>query len=323
LTRPPVSLGDLVRAVVRLEAFEPEIALKIAECLGIALDEPAATAPSDRERHKQAPETSGPPVPAVNVPFKPPAPSRGDAATPPGPPLASQLEPLPDDPTPPPPWLGGSLAALGPPESGPDRPGPDASLFTPAWTRQLLRAALAVPAVTTAVDIDRLVDRLSRAEAPAHMPLLIGRSLRRGIHVLSDYGEAMAPFAADRAALTEKLRMIIGREWVQELRFADCPGRGAGAGSRSTWSAYSPPSPGTPVLLLSDLGIASTDNRRPATLPEWLAFARQVRMAGCPLIAFVPYPRPRWPSALCHAIRILQWDRATGVAAVRRALGVR
>jgi hypothetical protein len=108
---------------------------------------------------------------------------------------------------------------------------------------------------------------------------------------------------------------------VQTLKFTGCPSFGAGAGRRP-WPRYHPPSPPTPVLVLTDLGIA-----RPALsgvsvqVEEWISFSAFLRSWGCPLVAFVPYPRSRVPLRLVREITVIQWDRMTSVQAVRRALG--
>ena len=72
------------------------------------------------------------------------------------------------------------------------------------------------------------------------------------------------------------------------------------------------------MVLLTDLGIG-----RPlgwddwADVAEWQEFAALVRRAQCPLVAFVPYRRARWPTRLIHSIAIVQWDRTTTVAMAR------
>ena len=75
-------------------------------------------------------------------------------------------------------------------------------------------------------------------------------------------------------------------------------------------------------MLLSDLGIAA--ERRPglgAGIEEWRRFARRLRGAQCPVVAFVPYGEQRWPAALRRAIAMVPWDRATNVSRVRQLLG--
>jgi hypothetical protein len=75
------------------------------------------------------------------------------------------------------------------------------------------------------------------------------------------------------------------------------------------------------VLVLTDLGIQKPqfgiDWASPA---EWSQFARQVRQAQCPLTAFVPYSRTRWPRGLARLFTILTWDRFTTVSVARSAV---
>src|SRR5690606_24115468 len=95
---------------------------------------------------------------------------------------------------------------------------------------------------------------------------------------------------------------------------------GAGPGSMRTWRAYEPPTPGTPVLVVSDLGISRSRAAGGASPEEWLAFADLVAATGRRCVALVPFPPHRWPAALERAMHIVHWDRTTSVHTVQRAL---
>jgi hypothetical protein len=83
-----------------------------------------------------------------------------------------------------------------------------------------------------------------------------------------------------------------------------------------------PPAPGIPVVVLTDLGIAQPHGAMAvAGAEEWREFASNVSRAQCPLLALVPYPARRWPAGLHRVMTILQWDRATTAAVVRKVVG--
>lgn len=85
---------------------------------------------------------------------------------------------------------------------------------------------------------------------------------------------------------------------------------------------YVPPLPGTPVILLSDLGIArplGASDR--ASVDEWAAFASRVRAAGCPLIALLPYAPRRWPQKLRLHVVMIEWDPGVAVSKLRALIG--
>jgi hypothetical protein len=113
----------------------------------------------------------------------------------------------------------------------------------------------------------------------------------------------------------------VGEELTQVVHFRDNPLRGTSSAPFWTWGPYQSPTPGTPVLALTDLGIGG-----PAVHPdrsteeEWLTFARQLAESSCPLVVLVPYPERRWPRRLAQEIVLLSWDRATTVGTVARKI---
>jgi hypothetical protein len=183
--------------------------------------------------------------------------------------------------------------------------------------------ALATPALVGETDLIAVLQAICRAEAITEIPLTPVPTLVRGVQVLVDRGEGMQPFAADQSWLASRIVDVVGRDRTSVLYFEDSPSLGAGVGLPEDWPAYKPPPPGTPVLLLTDLGIGrphgqvAVDNSE-----EWSSFAATLAHAGCPLVAFVPYPARRWPPIVRHRMTIVQWDRATTASTVRQAVGL-
>jgi hypothetical protein len=196
-------------------------------------------------------------------------------------------------------------------------------LYRPQKTRALLSTALATRREEGDIDIERVIDCVSRQRPLTFLPRLPVSTLRFGIQLLVDRGSGMAPFYEDQDILQRALLAVVGRDRVETLYFDDCPRRACGSGSRRTWSKqYKPPAAGTPAVLLSDLGIArKRQSGTGASVEEWQQFALLVCDANCPVIAIVPYGEARWPRQLRRLIAMVPWDRSTSVSTVRQLVG--
>ena len=223
-----------------------------------------------------------------------------------------------------PPWAGDATTRELPlpSEEGPLAPEP---LFEPRWTRAILSFSVATPSSDRPVDAEALVEIVALGRPLTVLPRLPWRTLRRGVQLLVDRADALAPFARDLTMLEAALLDVVGRERVLVRSFAACPTRGTGVGSRRKWSeGYAPPPSGVPVLVVTDLGASlrtySGERARPS---EWLEFAQWVKRAGCPLLALVPYAECRLPPDLTRAMTVIPWDRTTTVAQIARQLRAR
>jgi hypothetical protein len=199
---------------------------------------------------------------------------------------------------------------------------PPAPLLVPQWSRAILSGMLATSREGE-VDLERLIEVVARGRHIGALPRLPWPTLRRGAQVLIDSCIAMTPFAHDQSLMVEQIRAVAGADCVTVFHFRGSPTRGVVAHSAGEdLLSYAPPASGTPVLLLSDLGIA-----RPhiagefADVPEWIRFAERVRGAGCPLIALLPYARSLAPREFARLITLIPWDRHTSSGTVRRLVG--
>ncbi len=222
----------------------------------------------------------------------------------------------------PPSWLGAFAMPVGKESPTRSRPPLD-PLLVPRWTRSVLVEVLAGTGASREIDVPRLIDDVAARRLVRALPLLRRRTLAHGVQLLLDRGAAMAPFFRDQEDLLRHARATVGREKVDVVRFMACPGRGAGRGARTGWGRWTPPPTGTPVVVVTDLGIGrppAARDRAPAV--EWRAFVRSADEAGCPLLAFVPYARRRWPRGLGRSLTIVPWDRSTSADLVRRHLAI-
>lgn len=318
-----IFLGDLARAIAAIGCSDPQITATIARSLGFRLEQldaaPQLDAPPPLEaaeitplpfqsdvttqqndnEDKSEPPTESPSDERVQYDITEPDVERIPAAS----------QPAPQPAAPWPEWERVAAFSLR------YRP-----LFLPQWTRGLLSEAAASWREDGAVDIPRTVEVLALSAAPAELPRLYALTLARGCQVMIDVSDGMAPFAGDCWQLVDSLRSVVGHEQVQVFYFKDCPIFGLETEADARFIPFQPPPRATPVLLLSDLGIAAPEfSLRRVVVQDWVRLARYLRVAECPLLALVPYPRQRWPWKLSKELTIIQWDRGTTAAGVRRA----
>lgn len=331
---PEIWLADLARA---MDAVGDDRTLRrpVARLLGFP-DEPPPPAP------RAAPAGAAPATapPAEEPPLRPPARSPGDTRAP--------LEP-------PPPGAGdgrpeGSPGAAGPPrpaQVGFDAPDPTDWAAVPSLDEMTDRhlnprppleplltqrssAAILNAALTTVVrddgepDIDALVEAFARGIPLARLPRATRPTLRFGVQVLVDQGDGMQPYRRDQQELARQITGLVGAELTQVRYFSDVPSRGTGPGSPRTWQPYRPPSPGTRVLVVSDLGVGGPVlHPQRASVAEWHQVLDEIVRAGCTVLALVPYPVTRVPAELTRLLAGLTWDRTTTVSTVAALAGRR
>lgn len=302
-----------MRALAALRIDDQATARAVVQLLDLRRVERSAVGSSPSPAATHSPADTG-----TDTERRTPPPSPPPVLPPPsGPPMATELVSLPDMPPPSLAWLGDrlplTLASIGDDNGVPIDP-----LFPPAWTTHIITAALATDDNHGALDVEALVTQLARGEPVRALQYLPERTLRRGAQILCDHSDAMLPFRPDEAQLINRIRRVLG-DCVDVLRFAGLPWR-VGAGARRRWTAWKPPSQGTPVVLVTDLGIGRAPGDSARAAPSaWHEFASAVAAAGCPLVAFVPYPPHRWPEALLGALAIIMWDRSTAASTASRA----
>jgi len=328
---PGSAVPDLLRALTLLQPADDAALATIARLFGVEVAMPAApeaAAPDPGVRKDRPVQVQTPPAPPRAFLPSPPQPASlpvlphsaaSDSE------ISSALVPDYSERRRPPGWLESVDPFPEAAEAAEATTAPVLEpLLVPQWARGVLGSAVATVSEAGPLDVERLVRGIARGVPWRRLPREPWPTLARGVQVLVDRADALLPFAADQAWLVEQVAAVAGRDRVQALDFEGCPSWGAGAGSQWEWEDYfgrwSPPS-GTPVLVLSDLGIGASTGSRVVHPAEWRAFADRLRRAGCPLVAFVPYARERWPAGLEKSLRILPWDRATSARTVRRILG--
>ncbi len=218
----------------------------------------------------------------------------------------------------PPAWLESVLPLK---DDGETTPIPVAPIFAIGRARSILAASVSMRSADGPIAIRKLVEMLSRLEPVREMPRRPMATLRRGVQLLVDRWGGMEPYAQDVATVVDMIERVVGSPRTQVLWCSGAPLREVTtmSGALESWR---PPARGTPVVIVSDLGIGGnlrTTGRTPVR--EWITLARRARGVGCPVIALVPFGEERWHPELVRAITHIHWDHRMTAGDVRRAIG--
>jgi hypothetical protein len=170
------------------------------------------------------------------------------------------------------------------------------------------------------IDIPRLVRWLAELREVRRLPRKRQPTLRQGVQVLLDRHSSMMVFYSDQSALRPEIEGIVGRERTEILRCDRIPPTRVSELSTSRWRPYEPPPPGTPVLMVSDLGMArGAFPPSPSLEVEWNTFLNPLMAAGNPVLALVPCALDRYPAFVRERLHLLLWDSSTRPSDARRA----
>jgi hypothetical protein len=336
----PVSLGDLVRACHRMQVTKPASIARIAAALGLEIDMDAMVSKSEGQASSTQLPSSTPP--SSTPPSSTPPSSALPSSTPPSSALPSSAPPStpPSETTPPVAIepvkfeVEAEVIDKAPSESRQQTPGyvrfeyprPAASpeqlppLFEPRWQPSLLKELIALILPGRELDIPQMCDTLARCRWPRYLPYITSRLVSRGCQLLVDTGIGMEPFALDWVMLLNSLRSTLGDDRVEPWFFRDCPSFGVEDPETFDSCQWMPPIRRCPVLVVSDLGLMVPAGLFSySTLNEWIRFAAEVTRFQLPLVFLVPCSRHRVPNQLRNHAAIIQWDRRTTIADVRRS----
>ena len=312
-----ISLADLLESMRTLAPTDAEASDGILRLLGLeprAAEPPPGSGRKPRPTRSPARREDEPPAEAPSQP--------GSAEPRPRRRLESVLTPGNSGRAPLPEWIAATEQLSATETRRLHRAIPLEPLFPARATRAILSGALATPAETGPLNLARVVEMVGRAEIVTRTPRVVIPTLARGVQLLIDQSEALQPFAADQSVLRSALLQVAGRDRTTVLYFHGSPEWGAGTGLREDWLPWKPPAAGTPVVVLTDLGIAQPSGIAGlATASDWKRFAQLLARAHCPLLALVPYPQRRWPAALRRHMDIVQWDRNTTASVIRHVIG--
>jgi hypothetical protein len=237
------------------------------------------------------------------------------------------------------PPAGSSAAPLAPASAASSPPAPP-PLFARNHRRGILTAAIATWVPEGPLAIEQVVSATIQRRPILRLPRELRSTVRRGVQLLVDRGESLAPFWRDQDELVLRFRELLGRGRFELVEFRGIPVPAPIAPTdvdpaEGTWErepgilvgpdsagdrGWRAPRPGTPVLIVSDFGIgARPDHEEWVPVVRWRRFADELRAAGSPVLGLVPYASARWPAGLRSSIVCLPWSERTSAGTVRRA----
>lgn len=306
------AVGDVVRALARLEARKRATQLRILEALGWAQRQEGPARPSAATRRSNVALASG------------------DGAEPSSEAASDRPEPEQRAVVP------SSMSKLGGRDTGAAAlddsvgllPLPKAEtyvplyeraiepLFAPAHSRAIISRLSTVLLPVGELDVSSVVGRVARGRPP--LTWVPRRSLPSlsGLQLLIASDPGLDPFRVDIESVVRQIAGIAGRDRLQILAFAGCPVRGVYDPTSGDLVAYQPPPSRTSVVAISDLDACQSDRFRSRMQRDWWAFARLLAGRGVPLTVLNPYPSNRVSSSLRKHLRIVIWDRETSVRSI-------
>jgi len=190
------------------------------------------------------------------------------------------------------------------------------------WSRlwPFLRTVLGDRVTTRKIDLGRVVDSIARGRVVRRFPYRQRVGWARSCQILVDFHERLLPFWDDFNELSRGVARLRGLAGLEILKLEDGPSEFC----RNYFKVDDPlrpyklPGPGTPVLVLSDLGSLDDDEAR---RNSWLRFGRLLQNGQVNPVALTVCPRRRWRQRLAGLYFQACWDR--GARLPRRLSGQR
>jgi formylglycine-generating enzyme required for sulfatase activity len=183
------------------------------------------------------------------------------------------------------------------------------SLTSSASLLTRLRRDSAFERTTAELDVERVVERLSRGHLLESIPRRSRRSWGPSILVLKDRHDRLAPYWKDQDDVARLVERVYPRDGLQVAIVHESSHEPVPAGP-DAGGANLPPAPGTTVLALSDLGCLDQRGNRSREL--WLQWGKRYREAVCRTVALVPCDAGNVPAGLAREWAIVPWEDMGG-----------
>jgi formylglycine-generating enzyme required for sulfatase activity len=227
-------------------------------------------------------------------------------------------------------WQPYSYRAQEPVEEPPEPPGPIAGpppgeddldsappgtepLASPAGLATRLRRFSVFEGESAKLDLDRIVDRLSRGQWLNRLPRLRCRRWGPALQIIKDRGHRLVPYWLDQELVASALGRFYPDGQLQVATLGERASEPRLLVSRYRSVPYQMPDAGTPVLALGDLG--TLDRDQDFVCAWWLSWGKRLLAHGNPPLALVPCHAARSPAELARVWTILPWEHAEGGAA--------
>jgi formylglycine-generating enzyme required for sulfatase activity len=170
-----------------------------------------------------------------------------------------------------------------------------------------LRHVVARPSEGPAVDIGVITDRLSQGHNIDQLPRVRQRRWGDHIQVIVDRSERLVPYWADQDLVCAALKKLYPRHAFELAMLWDGMPEPLISRRRQGNRSYRPPPPGTPVLVLGDLGCL--DHSGEQSRRFWMELGRRLQQNDNRLLALLPCQAARWTENLSEYWSLLAWER--------------
>jgi formylglycine-generating enzyme required for sulfatase activity len=181
-----------------------------------------------------------------------------------------------------------------------------------------LRPLIGTDAPTAELDIDKIVEGLSRARHLARLPRKRRRRLTTHLQVIIDRSDRLVPFWDDQDLVDAVLRRLVPPHRRSHGLIHEALDEPRLLGAGGTRIAYSSPPPGGVVLVLGDLGCLDHAGRE--ATERWRRFGRRIAASNTIASALLPAPSARFPRALRTIWRTAPWERSSPAQADAESL---
>ena len=186
-----------------------------------------------------------------------------------------------------------------------------------AWSQlwPYFRGSLGQWRETGGVRVGKVIESMVSGRWPRAIPRETRLTWADSCQVILDFSPRLRPFRKDFEGVLGPLKALRGASGL-DIWVADqgCRTRLRKYKERES-QAYQAPLAGTPVLVLSDLGMYLAE---PEERQRWLVLGQTLRHHQCIPLALVPCPRDQWDPDLANAWHLAAWDDADRLPPVVR-----
>ncbi|MBF0603174.1 MAG: hypothetical protein HQL07_05705, partial [Nitrospirae bacterium] len=175
-----------------------------------------------------------------------------------------------------------------------------------------LRHALGFVESGHSIDIDRVVERIGRGEFLDRLPRTALSRWCGRVQVMADRSRRLIPYFDDQRDVVAHIHPLVAAHdfWVATL--ADGAAVPISYDRAGYAVDYQLPPPGTPVLVLGDLGclaggVPDVTEELTGLRRFWLAFGQRLRAAGCRPVVLFPGRVDRCPPELAKVWTLTPW----------------
>nr|WP_218187966.1 formylglycine-generating enzyme family protein [Desulfosarcina cetonica] len=159
-----------------------------------------------------------------------------------------------------------------------------------------------------AIDIPKVIQSTAEMRPMKRLPRIYRPGWARRCVLLIDADTRLIPFLQDARQLYRNVLKVRGRLGLDLQLFENGPSGPVSRPGKAPLShlPFKNPEPGTPILIISDLGLFSRDAK---LKNDWVKFGHKLRQSNFQPVVLTPAPYRLWTRELTSLYRMACWDR--------------